>query len=247
MYFLIYYIPESPPPADQTEQQQTAVHQHVGQKFLASLRRFWTPFSDLLRPKTRRPKLLLLILCNFLASSPYLGEQVVLYLFKRYQVGWSAGDYGLFSMVKALAQMFGTFFAMGFLSAWLRVSDPLLGSIASMSQLGSRFIYAFATTNVLMYCGAGVDILNGVMSAVARSMGSKMVSAEEQGSLHSLFAISDTVDTILSNLVYGTVYRATLEVLPGAFFLLSAADTIPPFGIFLYFMYASRHLVPRTD
>jgi MFS-type transporter involved in bile tolerance (Atg22 family) len=140
-------------------------------------------------------------------------------------------------MVKAVSQTAGVFLAMGLLSTWLRISDPVLGSLGSISQLCSCFIYAFAKTNTMIYTAAGIDILNGVMAVVARSIASKLVSSGEQGKLHSLFAVSDTINPIVSNVIFGSLYRTTLDVLPGAFFLLSAADTIPPLIIFLYFIY----------
>ena len=199
---------------------------------------FWTPFTLLLKTKGRRGKLMLIITCHFLSSSPFYGEPVVLYLFTRYQLGWDAGGFGIFSMYKMISQTLGVFFAMGVLSSWLGLSDPLLGIFGSLSQLISCFIYAFARTSTMMYTAAAVDILNGVMSVVARSMASKLVSAEEQGKLHSLFAISDTINPIVSNVIYGSLYRATLDLLPGAFFILSAADTVPPLLVFVYLIYS---------
>jgi len=172
-----------------------------------------------------------------LAASPFHGEAVVLYLFSRRQIGWDAGSYGLFFMVKTLSQAAGVFFAMSVLTAWLRMCDPILGAISSVSQLASCVIYAFAKTSGVMYTAAGIDVLNGAMGVASRSMASKLFGLDEQGKLHSLFSISDAINPVISNAIYGGLYRATLDFLPGAFFLLSGADTIPPLLIFIFFIF----------
>ena len=124
---------------------------------------------------------------------------------------------------------------MGILRSYLHISDPVLGILGSVSQIGSCFIYAFAKTDALMYTAAAVDILNGAMSVVARSMATKLVESEEQGKLHSLFAISDTINSLLLSFIYTNFYRETFDLLPGAFFLLSASNAVLPLLVFILF------------
>jgi hypothetical protein len=87
----------------------------------------------------------------------------------------------------------------------------------------------------MMYLAGSVDVLNRAMPVVARAMGSKTVGMEEQGSLQSILAVSDSICPVISNVVYTTVYGKTLDVLPGAFFLISATTTILPCAVFIFF------------
>lgn len=78
-----------------------------------------------------------------------------------------------------------------------------------------------------------VDILNGTMIIAARTMLSKITPITEMGKINSFIAVIDSTTPLWGNPIYSAIYNKTLDNFPGAFFILSAALTIPPFLLFL--------------
>jgi len=54
------------------------------------------------------------------------------------------------------------------------------------------------------------------------------------GKINALVAVIDSTTALWGNPMYNAVYRGTLEKFVGAFFVLSAALTIPPLALFTY-------------
>jgi PCFT/HCP family folate transporter-like MFS transporter 1/3 len=148
---------------------------------------------------------------------------------------WDAGSFGVFSMFKTISLTTGIFISMGVLSYLMSTRDSVIGILGSLSHVASCIVFAFVGSSGMMYLAGSVDVLNRAMPVVARAMGSKIVGMEEQGTLQSLLAVSDSICPVISNVVYTTVYGMTLDVLPGAFFLISAATTMLPFVVFIFF------------
>ena len=143
---------------------------------------------------------------------------------------------------------------MGILSYYFKLSDPVVGFVSGISQFSSCFLYAFATTSLMMYLGKlkgtvlidvaargtdqfwisapVVDMMNGTMVVVNKSILSKLVSQDEVGNLFAFVGVVDSVSPLLLVPTYNTVYKATFETLPGTFYLLSAGLTIPAFIVF---------------
>lgn len=47
----------------------------------------------------------------------------------------------------------GTVISMGVFCSLLKLSDPVIGFIAGVSQFGGSFMYAFAYTDLMIYLG----------------------------------------------------------------------------------------------
>lgn len=144
--------------------------------------REFNPFSKLLetfkilfQQRKGRSALLLLVIVQVCYVAPMSGEGSMLYLFVRERFQWNAGDYGFFSMYNLLMSILGEILkpfvpfvqiqmhnyyppagmglSMFLLSKALKVSDPLLGLIAGLSQIGGSLLYAFSTSGNMMYYG----------------------------------------------------------------------------------------------
>lgn len=127
----------------------------------------------------------------------------------------------------------GTLFSVGIFSHHFQIDDALIGVMSSMSKILSSFIYAFAVTNWQLYLGPIVEILNGTSFIAMRSIASKLVNSDELGKVNSLFGVAEALMPLVYAPMYTTVYRATIDTLPGAFFLLGGALTTPAVFIFL--------------
>lgn len=78
-----------------------------------------------------------------------------------------------------------------------------------------------------------VEILNGTSFIAMRSIASKLVSSDELGKVNSLFGVAEALVPLIYSPLYAAVYAATMDTLPGAFFLLGGAMTVPAVIIFL--------------
>lgn len=122
---------------------------------------------------------------------------------------------------------------MGVFSHLLKIDDALIGVMSSMSKILSSFVYAFAVTDWQLYIAPIVEILNGTSFIAMRSIASKLVNSNELGKVNSLFGVAEALMPLLYAPMYTSLYAATLNTLPGAFFLLGGALTAPAVVIFL--------------
>ncbi|CAH2207693.1 jg10578 [Pararge aegeria aegeria] len=82
-----------------------------------------------------------------------------------------------------------------------------------------------------------------------RSIATKLVSGEEFGKVNSLFGLAEAMTPLIYGPLYSKVYVATLNVLPGAVFLLGALLTLPAIAIFgwLYLEHKKDRLKNNQD
>ena len=67
---------------------------------------------------------------------------------------------------------------------------------------------------------------------VPRATLSKFIPSSELGKVNSFLACLESVSPLVAAPLYTMVYTHTFEVLPGAFFLLSAALTLVPMAVY---------------
>lgn len=91
------------------------------------------------------------------------------------------------------------------------------------------FLYGSQPINLIKIISAStVDLMNGTMIVIARSMLSKLVGRDEIGKLFSLIAVLESFIPLGMNPVYATLYGMTVHTFSGSFIILSALLTIPP-------------------
>lgn len=81
--------------------------------------------------------------------------------------------------------------------------------------------------------GPLVEVFNGTSFIAMRSIATKLVGSDEFGKVNSLFGVVSALVPVVYTPMYASVYIATLHILPGAFFLLGGAMTMPAVGIFM--------------
>ncbi|KAI5698867.1 hypothetical protein M8J76_007615 [Diaphorina citri] len=182
----------------------------------------------------RKKRVILIMVVMIVVFGPIQGEMNVLYLFTRYKFNWDEVDYSIFSTYNMVTNLFGTMFSVGVFSHLLQIDDALIGVISCMSKILAGFVYAFAATPFVFYLGALVDIVNGTSFIAMRSIISKMVPPDELGKINSLFGVCEALDPLIYGPMYSAVYRATINTLPGTFYLLGGALTAPAAFIFLW-------------
>ncbi|XP_070490268.1 lysosomal proton-coupled steroid conjugate and bile acid symporter SLC46A3-like [Chironomus tepperi] len=182
----------------------------------------------------RRLRVTMILIVVMVVIGPMHGEMSVIYLFTRYKFNWSEVEFSFFSTYAMLTSLIGTLFSVGVFSHLLQIDDAIIGVLSSMSKIISSFVYAFASTTWQLYLAPIAEILNGTSFIAMRSIASKLVQSDELGKVNSLFGVGEALTPLLYAPMYTQVYRATIDVLPGAFFLLGGALTFPAVLIFLW-------------
>ncbi|XP_075970209.1 lysosomal proton-coupled steroid conjugate and bile acid symporter SLC46A3-like [Anticarsia gemmatalis] len=186
-------------------------------------------------PNNRRLRICLILSVVCLTFGPMWGELSIMYIFARYQFNWDEVKYSIYSTYSLITHSIGTLFSISVFSRKLKADDAVLGIISTSSKICGAFVLAFARNGYEVYLSPLLEILNGTSAIALRSIASKLVSYQELGKVYSLFGVAETMMPIIFAPLYSRVYIATLNVLPGAVFLVSILFTIPALGIFSWF------------
>lgn len=87
--------------------------------------------------------------------------------------------------------------------------------------------------NIFKNVAPAVDMMNGTMEVVAKSMLTKICPPGDIGKLFSVMAVIDLIVPLIFETVYNTLCENTLETFPGSVFILTAGITIPPQFIYM--------------
>ncbi|CAH1967114.1 unnamed protein product [Acanthoscelides obtectus] len=180
----------------------------------------------------RKVKVMLLMLVVMVVIGPMHGEMSVAYLFTRFRFNWDEVDFSVFSTYSMVTNLIGTSISVGVFSHLLKVDDAIVGIYSSMSKILSSFVYGFAKTPLVFYLGAIVEILNGTSFIAMRSIASKLVPTDELGKVNSLFGACESLMPLVYGPMYSATYAATINTMPGAFFILGGFLTFPAVIIF---------------
>ncbi|XP_047527201.1 proton-coupled folate transporter-like [Vanessa atalanta] len=185
----------------------------------------------------RRVRVCLLLIVVCVVFGPMQGEFTILYLFTRFRFNWDEVKFSIWSTYSIITNLLGTAFSISLFSNYLKLDDTLLGIISCTSKIVASFAYAFARNDLEIYLAPLLEILNGTSFIAMRSIASKLVSGEEFGKVNSLFGLAEAMTPLVYGPLYSRVYIETLNILPGAVFLLGALLTVPAIIIFgwLYF------------
>ncbi|KAL0892459.1 hypothetical protein ABMA27_015568 [Loxostege sticticalis] len=186
-------------------------------------------------PNNRRLRICLILTVVCLSFGPMWGELSVMYLFARYRFNWDEVKYSIYSTYSLVTHSVGTLFSISVFSRKLKADDAVLGMISTTSKICGAIVLAFARNDYEVYMSPLVEILNGTSAIALRSIASKLVSYQELGKVYSLFGVAETTMPLIFAPLYSKVYLMTLQVMPGAVFLLSVLATIPALGIFGWF------------
>ncbi|CAH2075029.1 unnamed protein product, partial [Iphiclides podalirius] len=168
------------------------------------------------------------------------GELSIYYISTRYRFNWDEVKFSIFQTYNFVAHTLGTLFSLAVFSKYLGWHDSLLGIISTVSKIAASFVYGFAPNEKIFFFGPVVEILNGTSFLALRSIISKMVATDELGKVNSLFALTENLMPLLYIPLYTKMYSATMEVLPGAVFMIGAVMTFPAIIVFSWLFYEHR-------
>ncbi|CAB3243669.1 unnamed protein product [Arctia plantaginis] len=191
-------------------------------------------------PNNRRIRLCVLLGVVTVLFGPMYGEISIMYLSVRYRFGWDEVKYSMFQSYNLILHSIGTTFSVLVFTKYLGWHDSLLGIVSTLSKITASFVFCFAQTGAAFYFGPLVEILNGTSLLSMRSIMSKLVEVDELGKLSSVVGLVENLMPLLYVPMYTRVYSATMEVLPGAVFLLGALLTLPAVAVLFWLFYEHR-------
>lgn len=126
----------------------------------------------------------------------------------------------------------GTTIIIELLSKRLQIADSLIAIFATLSKITANAVYASSFTSWLFYAGAAVEMFTTGTGIAVRSIGSKVVLADEVGKLNALLGLVESLEPTLYAPLYLAVWDATRDSFTGAFLLMSIALILPALLIF---------------
>ncbi|XP_008546539.1 solute carrier family 46 member 3 [Microplitis demolitor] len=188
----------------------------------------------------RQRRICVLMIVVMVVVGPMYGEMAVMYLFTRYRFNWNELKFSMFYTYSMVTNLIGTMMSVGIFSHFLKIDDALVGLMSCMSKILASFVYAFAAEDWVIYLAPLVEIINGTSFIAMRSIASKLVPTDELGKVNSLFGVCESLMPLVYGPIYSSVYAATMNTLPGTFFLLGGGLTIPAVISFLWLYFESR-------
>ncbi|XP_034174522.1 putative peptidoglycan muropeptide transporter SLC46 [Osmia lignaria lignaria] len=182
----------------------------------------------------RQKRVLVLMVVVMVVIGPLYGEMAVMYLYMRYRYHWNEVMFSMFTTFAMVTNLIGTAISVGVFSHILKIDDAIVGIMSSMSKILAGFVYAFATTDWMIYLAAIVEIVNGTSFIAMRSIASKLVSTDELGKVNSLFGVCESMMPLVYGPMYSSIYAATMKTFPGTFFIVGACLTMPAVFAFLW-------------
>lgn len=197
-------------------------------------------------PNNRRVRLCILLAVVTVLFGPMYGEVSILYLSTRYRFNWDEIKFSIFQTYNFVTHTVGTIFSILFFSKYLKWDDSILGIISTISKIAGSFVYCFAPNDKIFFIAPLVEILNGTALLAMRSIFSKMVQPDELGKMNSVVGLTENLMPLLYVPLYTKVYTSTMEVLPGAVFLMGALMTLPAVGAFIWLFVEHRLSLRKT-
>lgn len=198
------------------------------------------------RGRERCVRVLLLMGIVWLHIGAFAGENTLQYLFLRLRFNWDGLNFSFFSTYIVVVHLIGMALSIAVLTSWLKLHDSLVGMIAATSKMSAAIVYAFAPTVTVLMFAPVADLLKDTVYIALRAISSKVVPNEDLGKTNSLIGVSEAIAPIVCGPLFSAVYAATLDTLPGAFYLVSAGMAAVIVVIFWWFYLMFRREQQRT-
>lgn len=175
------------------------------------------------RPARGRTHLLVVTLVYslhmFFCMGPYT---VALPLFmQKSPLFWGPTEIGYFYAFSCGMQLIGSLIGMLLLKKFLKLRDTTIIIFAMATHVVETIQTAFAETSLEMYLASATGAMWSTLFSTLKSFTTQLVEPDEVGKCYLLLSVSNTASVLLSGVMYGSIYMATVAYFPGFLFLLS--------------------------
>ncbi|XP_006812959.1 proton-coupled folate transporter-like [Saccoglossus kowalevskii] len=171
-----------------------------------------------------RMHLILLAMTLLLFQLVGIGETDVTVLYtKRNPLHWSPELLGYYLALNSFMKGLCLLTVMPLLTSKTSLHDTTIAMIGTVFRMAGYVLIAFSTTTWMMFIVPILMCMAGIPAAAVRSLISKIVNADEQGTLFSFMAACESIVGFLASFVFNSVYPATSHILTGGFVYLLMA------------------------
>ncbi|XP_061398530.1 uncharacterized protein LOC133334259, partial [Musca vetustissima] len=189
------------------------------------------PFKK--RPNRGRMLLLLIIMAEICIIGPAVGEGEFWKSFTFKKLNWNGNDYSVYSAFNSALTVVGTLIGTTILSKLLKLSDALVGIVATLFTALSRVLFGFASNTATFYAGAVADAFGALPPIAIKTMGSSIVDANDLSKMFSLLRICIPLVNMTFIPIYSNMYEKTVNSFPGTIFLFSVVFAISSVIVFI--------------
>ncbi|XP_060704235.1 proton-coupled folate transporter [Hemiscyllium ocellatum] len=177
----------------------------------------------------RRHRLCLYALSLFIVVTVHFGVKDILILFELSSpLCWRSDQIGYGSAIEHLTYL-SSLLALKMMQCCL--ADFWIAQIGLLSNMAGLVTFSIAVTSAVMFTGYGIRFLAMATTPVIRAKLSKLADVTEQGALFASVACVESACSLVSTLIFSSLYPATLHFMKGFPFLFGAALLLLPAGI----------------
>lgn len=151
------------------------------------------------------------------------GNGTVGYLFGREQFKWGLREFTVYDATNTAITAFGILACLTLMKKFLQISDVNLGLIAISSAIIEAVCKAFASETYQMYLASCIGVFRVFTVSVYLSILSNIFEKQEIGKIFSSAIALEAFSGMAAGPLYSSVYNSTIDLLPGAFHLITAS------------------------
>ncbi|XP_070578160.1 proton-coupled folate transporter-like [Ptychodera flava] len=168
------------------------------------------------RLNSGRLHLLLLAMTLLLFQLVGSGDSDVTVLYtKKDPLGWSSSLTGYYLALTSFLKGLCLLTVLPLLTSKTTLHDTTIAMIGTIFRMGAYVMIAFSTETWMMFIVPVLMSMAGIPAASVRSLLSKVINADEQGSLFSFMAACESLISFIASFIFNSLYPATLHILNG--------------------------------
>ncbi|OQR74126.1 proton-coupled folate transporter-like, partial [Tropilaelaps mercedesae] len=192
------------------------------------------------RPHSGRNQILLMLITMCIIVLNAETTRSVTYYFVKKQFDWSLTKYSNVTSLFALTNLISLGPIVLILTKGLRVHDLTLSVIGVTSMMLQNFTRGLAVQEWMYYASGILGIAGGVSTIGITSYVSRIVSQKEIARMFSFWAACEAIVPVLGDVMSSQVFNATIDVFPGAPFVISSILLVIALGSLVYCYRKSR-------
>lgn len=202
----------------------------VVQKSFFDLENVKQSFQTTFKPRQNSGRVhVILLVVNFAIFMFCLNTNHFDYLLSINKYSWDAADFSYYVSIQRTCRLVGLFLILPILSRVFKLGDALIASMGTVLSVIGYTLMAFGTREWLgpngdwpvgwiMYLSAILQF-NSIITVTIRSQCTKEVERNEIGRIFAIVALGQAIVPLISNPLFGGIYKATIGTFPGAYLL----------------------------
>ncbi|KAI5642982.1 major facilitator superfamily domain-containing protein [Phthorimaea operculella] len=173
------------------------------------------------RSNKGRAQIVLLILINTITIFIIYGMFSLEYSYVRLKLQWAMRDFTIFTAVATIIGCVGGFVGVVFIQKIFSVPDLAFIAFALFTGLVEFAVKAFATEGWHFYLSVCISVFSGLSGPLIRSILSKMILVTDVAKVFAFMGAVEGVSPLISPALYFIVYNKSIDVFPGAIYMMN--------------------------